>query len=62
MYREAGRGGHAKSTDLGKNAAIRHFAAFLVTKGMIYDECSKEQICNESIFRQFGTYLIENAL
>ena len=30
-----------------------HFVAFLVKKGLIYDECSEGQ---------FGTYLIENAL
>lgn len=57
MYCEAGTGGHER-----EKAAFRQFVAFLVTIGMIYDECSEEQICNESIFRQFGTYLIENAL
>ena len=62
MYREAGTGGHAKSTVDGKSAAMKHFTTYLLSKGIVYSECSEDDLCNESSFRQFGTYLIDKAL
>ena len=62
MYREAGTGGHAGSTIRGKSAAMKHFSSFLMTLGMLYEECGESVVCDESLLRKFGTYLIENAI
>jgi hypothetical protein len=62
MYREAGTGGHAKSTVAGKVSALKQFKVFLSTKNMDYDNCSEDELCNESLIRQFGTFLIEHAV
>jgi hypothetical protein len=61
LYREAGTGGRAKSTIVGKEAAMKHFKTYLLSRGIIYSEASEEILCSESSFRQFGTYLIEDA-
>jgi hypothetical protein len=61
LYREAGTGCRAKSTIVGKEAAMKHFKTYLLTRGIIYSEASEEMLCSESSFRQFGTYLIEDA-
>lgn len=61
LYREAGTGGRAKSTIDGKEAAMKHFKTYLLTRGIIYSESSEEIFCTESSFRQFGTYLIDEA-
>lgn len=61
-YREAGTGGHARSTVLGKTSALNHFVTFLGTKNLVYEACGQDELCNESNLRQFGTYLIEHAL
>ena len=62
MYREAGTGGSAKFTVDGKLSAMKHFTTFLLKKGLTYSECSEDLLCNESSLRQFGTYLIDEAL
>ena len=58
QYREAGTGGSSSSTIKGKLTAIGHFATFLATLGLDYEKSGEDAICNESILRQFGTYLI----
>ena len=60
-YREAGTGGHAKSTVDGKASAMNHYTAFLLSKGITYSECGEDVLCDESTLRQFGTYLITEA-
>ena len=57
-YREAGTGGFAKSTVRAKAAAMVHFATYLRTKNLDYLSMSEEDLCKETLFRQFGTYLI----
>ena len=60
-YHEAGTGGQAKSTLNGKESATQHFVAYLTTKGKDYFTLEENEICQESIIRQFGTYLITTA-
>ena len=60
-YREAGTGGIAKSTEQAKKSAIVHFVTYLMTKNLVYLEMSENELCSESLLRQFGTYLISTA-
>jgi hypothetical protein len=60
-YREAGTGGIADSTVRAKASAMVHFISFLKTKQIDYTTMNEEELCVESLFRQFGTYLITTA-
>lgn len=60
-YREAGTGGIAASTVRAKTSAMVHFLSFLKTKELNYTTMNEEELCVESLLRQFGTYLITTA-
>ena len=60
-YREAGTGGIADSTVRAKASAMVYFLSFLKTKQLDYTTMNEEELCVESLFRQFGTYLITTA-
>jgi hypothetical protein len=60
-YREAGTGGVAKSTIVAQHSALLHFVAYLKTKNLVYETMTEDEICQESLLRQFGTYLITTA-
>ena len=40
---------------------MKHFKTYLLTRGIIYAESGEEILCCESLLRQFGTYIIEEA-
>ncbi len=62
QYRLSGSKGEAPATIGGRNAALVHFNDFLRTKLLPpFDELSKEQICNKSLWQEYGTYLSEFA-
>lgn len=61
-YREAGTGGIAKSTVTAQGCALLHFVAYLKTKDLVYETMTEHEICQESLLRQFGTYMITTAL
>ena len=60
-YREAGRGGIAKSTVAAQNSAFNHFLAYLATKELDYSTMAEHEVCNKALLRQFGTYMITTA-
>jgi hypothetical protein len=57
-YREAGTGGFANSTVRAKASAMIHFSTYLRTKNLDYLTMTEDDLCKETLFRQFGTYLI----
>lgn len=61
IYEEAGLTGRAQSTIRGKESAMKHYEAFLASMNLVYEECSESVLVNESMFRQYGTYLIDFA-
>ena len=52
-YREAGTGGIAASTVRAKTSAMVHFLSFLKTKELNYTTMNEEELCVESLLRQF---------
>jgi hypothetical protein len=60
-YREAGTGGFANSTVRAKESAMIHFSTYLRTKSLDYLTMTEDNLCKETLFRQFGTYLISVA-
>jgi hypothetical protein len=59
LYREAGTGGRAKSTIIGKETAMKHFKTYLLTRGIIYAESTEEILCSESSFRRDLTMVVK---
>ena len=61
-YREAGRGGIAKSTVAAQKSAFLHFPAYLDTTGLNYTTMTEYKVCNEALLRQFETYMTTTAV
>ena len=62
QYRLSGSKGEAPATIGGRNAALVHFNDFLRTKLLpTFDEMTQEQLCNKSLWQEYGTYLSEFA-
>ncbi len=62
QYRQSGVEGHSSSTIAGKVSALVHFNDFLATKQMKkFEELSESELCSIPLFREFGTYLSEQA-
>lgn len=61
-YKRAGTYGAAPSTVTGKERAIDHFNDFLRTKKMpAFKDLNEQQLCNITLFQEYGTYLSEHA-
>lgn len=62
IYRKSGEKGTAKSTVTARNAALNHFNDFLKTKRLpTFEMLSEAQLCNKSLWQEYGTYLSEFA-
>ena len=61
-YREAGRGGIAKSTVAAQKSAFLHFPVYLDTTGLNYTTMAEHEVCNEALLRQFETYMTTTAV
>uniref|UniRef100_A0A7S3H495 Uncharacterized protein n=1 Tax=Spumella elongata TaxID=89044 RepID=A0A7S3H495_9STRA len=62
LYRRSGEKGEAPATINGRNSALVHFNDFLSTKKLPnFDQLSADQLCIESLWQEYGTYLSEFA-
>ena len=61
MYEQVGLSGRVESTVRGKVTAMKHYEAFLTSINLVYEDFTETELVNESMFRQYGTYLIELA-